>query len=379
MIRYGLLRRALFLSVLLSSCSRLPEYGVEGSLAGQEIKTTVDSEAAKYYVEKYLRNDRTNPQLDRVIDSAREAWDKQPLDKDSLRSLSERFSPDFATLYFVNRLYQDSSSRTAQQVFRSYFAALRTKGPGEGSPGDKKLRSYLIAFVPGYAYKKDLTTGADFARQRKIMEQAGIKTLLIQTDEVGSVEKNAAIIADELKRLSKQYDKIIVVSASKGGPEAALALGKLLAPEQSRHVKAWISVGGVLRGSPLADRAMVWPRSWWTKVVVFFLGFPREMVENLSLQKRREAFDRLTFPGHILTVQYVGAPLSGQVSPDVRGRYRVLRKLGPNDGLTLLPDELVPGGIVVTDMGLDHYYRDREIDLKTFALAYVVFDKLEGR
>jgi len=363
----------------LSSCAGIPEYPAKGDLAGQEVKTTVDSEIARYYLETYRRGDRSDLQHDREIERAHETWDKHPLDGDSLRRLSEQFSPDFATLYFVNRVYQGSHNRKAQQAFRSHLAAIRTTGVEEGFRVDERPRPYLFAFVPGYAYKREPATGADFARQRRLMDRAGFKTALIETDELGTVEKNAAIIAGELMRLSKQYDRIILVSTSKGGAEAALALGKLLTPEQSRAVKAWISVGGILRGSPLADRALVWPRSWWTKVVVFFLGFQQEIVENLSTRKRKEVFEQLAFPDHMLMVQYVGVPLSGQVSPDVRGRYRRLRMLGPNDGLTLLPDEVVPAGIVITDMGLDHYYRDPEIDLKTFALAHVVLTILEEK
>jgi hypothetical protein len=379
MIRPGMLIRAFFISLLLTSCSSLPEYQVEGRLADQEIQTTVDSEIAKYYLEKYLKGARTNPQSDEAIEQAHERGDKQSLDSDSLRRLAEQFSPDFAALYFVSRLYQNSKNRNAQRAFRSSLATLGMKRPAGGFRIDERFSSYLFVFVPGYAYRKDPATGADFARQRSIMDRAGFKTLLIETDELGTVEKNAVIIADELMRLSNQYDKIILVSTSKGGPEAALALGKLLPPEQSGNIKAWISVGGILRGSPLADQSLKWPRVWWSKTVVFFLGFPAEIIENLSTKKRKEIFDHLIFPGHMLMVQYVGVPLSGQVSRDVRGRYRRLRILGPNDGLTLLSDELVPGGVVITDMGLDHYYRDPDIDFKTFAVAHVVLTMLEEK
>jgi hypothetical protein len=364
------------LCVFGPSCSSVPAYRAEGRMAGQEIRTTVDSEIAKYYLEAYLNGHRSNPQYDRTIEEASAIRDKQPLDSDNLRRLSDQFSPDFSALYFVNRVNQNPSSRKAQQAFRSHLAALRNMGVGAGSQSDKSS-SYLIVFVPGYAYKKDTTTGADFARQRSLMGQAGFETLLVETDELATVEKNAAFIAHEVKRLSKEHEKMILVSASKGGSEAALALGKLLTSEQSEKVKAWISIGGLLRGTPLADQALVWPRSWWTRVLVFFLGFPQEIVENLSTKKRKEVFDQLIFPDRLLTVQYVGAPLSGQVSGDVRGRYRTLREFGPNDGLTYLPDELVSGGIVITDIGLDHYYRDLEIDLKTFALAYVVIALFE--
>ena len=364
--------------LLLLSCFGVPQHPAEGRLAwGQEIKTTVDSEIARYYLEKYLQGVRSKPEYDDPIKQAHETGDGKPLDSDNLQRLSERFSPDFAALYFVNRVNQYPSNRKAQQAFRAHLAALRTREGRAGSQSDKKFESYLMAFVPGYAYKRDPATGADFSRQRSIMGQAGFKTLLVETDEVGTVEKNAAIIASALIRLSKEHGTIIVVSTSKGGPEVALALGKLMTPQESRQVRAWISVGGILRGSPLADQALVWPRSWWAKVGSFFLGLPQENLENLSTRKRKEVFNQLIFPNHVFVVHYVGVPLSGQVSRDVRGRYRALRKLGPNDGLTLLTDELVPRGVVITDMGLDHYYRDPEIDLKTVALAYVVFDEVE--
>lgn len=239
--------------------------------------------------------------------------------------------------------------------------------------------SYLIAFVPGYAYKRNPTTGADFARQRRVMNRAGFNTLLIETDEIGTVEENASILAGEVTRLGKKYKKVILVSSSKGGPEVALAIGKLMLPDQLRNVKAWISIGGLLRGTPSADQALKWPRSWLARIAFFFKGLRAQVIENLSTKKRKEVFAGLTFPSHIVTLQYVGVPLSGQIAEYVEGRYEDLRELGPNDGLTLLGDELVPGGIVITDLGLDHYYLDPEIDLKTFALTHVILDELERR
>jgi hypothetical protein len=84
----------------------------------------------------------------------------------------------------------------------------------------------------------------------------------------------------------------------------------------------------------------------------------------------------ITLPLHIFVLQFVGAPLSGDIANDVRDRYIELRKYGPNDGLTLLADELVPRGITVIEPGLDHFYRDPEIDLKSMALANIVADEL---
>jgi hypothetical protein len=379
MTGYRLFLMFLPLVLFLASCAGIPAYRAEGELAGQLVRTTVDSEAAKYYLENYLAGDRSNPGYDPVIASALEKRDRSPLDARTLRALSGDFSPDFATIYFVARIYGAPCNRRGHLLFRNYQITLRGEGMSRIVHPDQRPARRLFAFVPGFAYRREPAIGADFARQRRLLEDAGFKTVLIETDEVGTVEKNAAFIADELVRLGREHDEIILVSTSKGGAEAALALGKLLGPGQAAKVRAWVSIGGLLRGTPIADRALTWPRSWWTRVLFFFLGYPTESIESLGTKRRGETFGQLTFPGELLTVQYVGVPLSGQVSPLARGRYEALRSVGPNDGLTPLPDELVPGGVVITDIGLDHYYRVPEIDLKCLALVKTVLDLLEER
>ena len=370
---------SVFLCLLSFGCASIAKYPVQGTLADQAITTTIDSELSKYYLEHYLRNDRINPAYDQEIDRALAIWNQRPLDSDSLRALTQDFSPDFATLYFVSRIYQDPRNRKTQDAFHAHVATLRAKGPSEIFRIAKRSAPYLIVFVPGYAYKKDPTTGADFAQQRRLMTEAGFRNVLIETDELATVDKNAQIVASEILRLNEEHRRIILVSTSKGGTEVALAIGKLLPPERLEGVKAWISIGGLLRGTPSADQALQWPKSWLVRAAFFFTGHRGEVIEDLSTKKRREVFAQLEFPEHIVTLQYVGVPLSGQIAEYVQGRYDDLKNLGPNDGLTLLGDELVEGGIVITDIGLDHYYLDPEIDLKTFALASVVLDLLEGR
>jgi hypothetical protein len=339
----------------------------------------VDSALAQYYLEHYLHGHRVARDYDTAIDQALKELPADPSDREALRQLSQRFSTDFATIHFVARLYDTPANRRVQDAFHAFLKQLTTPATTPAAPFPPAYRSYLLAFVPGYAYKKDQTTGADFARQRHVMRQEGFHTMLIETDELGSVEENAAMVADALVRLAEQHTKVILVSASKGGPEVALALGERLPAEALGHVQAWISVGGLLRGSPYADRWLQWPKCWLARLVFAFQGLRPSVISNLSTAVRSATFARLSFPAHLLTLQYVGVPLSGHIGKSTSGRYSALQPLGPNDGLTLLADELVPGGIVVTDIGLDHYYRDPLIDLKTLALAYVVFEELQRR
>ncbi|MFQ5961010.1 MAG: hypothetical protein ACE5K9_02710 [Candidatus Methylomirabilales bacterium] len=348
-------------------------------MADQQISTTVDSEITRYYLEEYLQNKRTNPAYDTHIDEILNMWENRALDSDTLKDVTTQFSPDFATLYLISRIYKNADNRKAQQAFHAYLEMLRRQSGKNRFHIFRKFTSYLIVFVPGYGYKQDPTTGADFALQRRIMNQAGFKTVLVETDEIGTIAKNAAILADELARLEKHYEKIILVSTSKAGPEVALTIGKLMAPEQLTHVKAWVSIGGLLRGSPIADQAWTWPKRWLTTIAFFFEGLNTDVVKDLRTDKRKEIFAQLHFPENILLIQYVGAPLSGHIGEHVEGRYNDMRNDGPNDGLTLLADEIIEGSIVITDIGLDHFYLDREIDLKTLALAHVVFEKLQRR
>jgi hypothetical protein len=352
-------------------------FQVAGQIAGQEVATTVESPVARYYFEEYLRGDRSDGKLVQTIERALHECDADPYDRAALECLTHGLSTDFATIFFVARLYENSRNRRAQDAFHATLGRLTASQSRSAPATPEAYKEYVLTFVPGYAYKKDRTTGADFAGQRAILSEKGFRTILIETDELGSVERNAELVAGQLNRLAEHEDKIIVVSASKGGPEVALALGEGVSQETSSRVKAWISVGGLLRGSPYADRFLSWPRRWLAGIALAFQGLPSSVIADLSTAVRGAVLARLHMPAHILTLQYVGAPLSGQVARSTRGRYNALRSRGPNDGLTLLSDELVEGGIVITDVGLDHYYRDPAINLKTISLACVVLEQLQ--
>ncbi len=357
-----------------AACATPARVPASGVIAGQRVITTVDAPIARDYLERYLRGDRSDATLVEAVEGSASERAADPYDRDALGRLARRHSTDLATLHFVTRLYDHPDNRRVQDAFHR-----RVRDVTTGNSAVAPDRAYLVAFVPGYAYRRDPTTGADFARQRAVLEAAGFRTLLIETEELAGVERNAGLVAERLARLAEAEERIIVVSASKGGPETALALGEGMSADASRHVKAWISVGGLLRGSPYADRYLAWPRRWLAALALTWEGLPTTLVRDMSTAERAPVLARLRLPAHILTLQYVGAPLSGQVPPWSRGRYCVLRAHGPNDGLTLLADELLAGGLVVTDLGLDHYFQDPAIDLKTLALLAAVLDELRRR
>jgi len=363
--------------VVVSGCAARTRFRATGELAGQTVDTTVDSAAAAEYLGKGPRRSDTTSESE--VTRAVEDCEADPDDPWAMECLGQRVSPDFATIDFVAKLYDRPANKRAQDEFHALVERIGSADASGTAAAPAAFRRYVIAFVPGYAYKKNADSGADFAAQRRLLGKKGFRTVLIPTDQAGSVEDNARIVAGGLNRLAESEPKILVVSASKGGPEVARALAEGLSTKAAARVKAWISVGGLLRGSPYADRFLKGHRRFFAKLGLAFNGLSPIVLDDLSTDVRRPAFDSLRLPLGLLTVQYVGAPLSGHLSKRSRHRYELVRSQGPNDGLTLLSDELIEGGVVVTDVGLDHYFRDPEIDLKTVALAYLVLERLEGK
>jgi hypothetical protein len=282
-------------------------------------------------------------------------------------------------MYFASKLYQDPDNRRLQDTFLRFVDELKTSPRDEIVADLERFRGYQIVFVPGYAYRSNPANGADFRRQRELLAELGFDPILIETEELGTVEVNAGIVTRALRELALEHDKIVLVSASKGGAELALVLASLASEPAIDHIDGWISVGGLLRGSPYADRYAHGIKRWLARIMLERRGQPPGMIENLSTLERRPAFEALDLPSGVLMLHYVGAPLSGHVRDETRGRYEILRRLGPNDGLTLLSDELTRDGLVVTEIGLDHYFRAPDIDVRTVALTYAIFEELARR
>jgi hypothetical protein len=374
-------RRLVILPLLLGvcACAPLARFETAGEIAGQAVSTEVDSRAAAYYLESYRPGRVDDPGLTARLDAALAENDPAPGDRLALQALTRELSADVATLHYIARLYDQPDNRDMQDRYHRLFGEI-TSSPREDVIAElERFRDYQIVFVPGYAYRSNPANGADFSRQRALLTELGFTPILIETEELGSVAANAAMITDVLRDLAAQHDKLVLVSASKGGAETAMALNALRTEPVIDKVRAWISVGGLLRGSPYADRYLSGIKRWVARLMLKRQGQPEDILDDLSTVRRRPAFDNLTLPPDVLLLHYVGAPLSGDVRDETRGRYKLLRRLGPNDGLTLLADELTDGGLVVTEVGLDHYFRAPDIDLRTVALTYAVLDELEQR
>lgn len=221
-------------------------------------------------------------------------------------------------------------------------------------------------------YRSYPETGADFAPQRRLLERLAIAHRLIPSGQSASVEDNAAAIAAAVRGAGGEGARLILVSASKSGAEAALALARLLAPREAASVAAWVNIVGALGGSPLADAALRPPASWLARFVSWAGGWNWAGLASMATEPSRERLEGARLPDSIAVVNVVAVPVSGSVGLTVRRGYEILRRHGPNDGVVLLADTVWPGGINVVALGADHLYAPRRDEAHSLALLRAV-------
>lgn len=349
----------------LPACAGLP---ARGSLDGQAIETRVDSEIARYFLASYLGGKRSAPELDERIDGLYRNSSGVLPDRAELKRLSDEFSPDFAALYFADRLARFSDNRRLRLAYDRARALAQNDLRRSGALLAAIATDYEIVFVPGYLYKRHRVTGADLAAPRAALRKAGLAPGFIETSEDGAIEANAEIIAAAVRGRTDGR-RLILVSVSKSGPEVAAALTRLGAGGASK-VAAWVNIVGALQGSPLADES----NSQWEDVIgqVDIAG-----LTSLSTARSRQRFTSFHVPGHVLVLNYIGVPLAANVSWLGRGGYAQLRVHGPNDGLSLLPDLIYPAAATLAEIGRDHFLLDDHTDAATIALAITVIHYVE--
>ena len=351
--------------LLLSSCAGLPVRGVVG---GQTFETRVDSEAARYYLADYLAGKHSDAALDERIDRVYQSSNGHLPDRDDLKRLSDDFSVDFAALYFADQIARVPVNRRFRSDFERAYEYTRKAFP----EGQVKLSSdYEVIVVPTFLYTRIFATGADMAVPRAALQKAGLTCHFVETDDDGPVEANADLVAAAIRARAQSGRRLIILSASKSGPEVALALTKL-GPAETRHVVAWINAVGALQGTPLADERL------FPELKYLVGGLDDAGMDSMTTARSRQRFDSFRIPEHVMVVNYFGIPVTGSVSFLVGRSYFPLRKYGPNDGNVLLPDMIFPGGVTLVELGADHFMRKRPLDIATVALAITVIGWVES-
>ncbi|HTM08750.1 MAG TPA: hypothetical protein VL754_10200 [Verrucomicrobiae bacterium] len=371
--RIGNLKRsieclALGLALLaLAACAGL---SARGSVEGQAIQTRVDSEVARYYLENYLAGKHADAELDARIDRVYQTANGSLPDRDELKELSDEFSVDFAALYFADRIALAPANRRFRSVYDRNYESTRkalAEGPAQLPAA---AADYAALIVPSYLYKRNMATGAALAAPREALQKVGLPCYFVETVDDGTVESNAELVMAAIRARAEDGRRLILISASKSGPEVALALTKLGAAE-TRHVSAWINAVGALQGTPLIEDNVL-------PELEYIVGKvdPAGAASIMTAASRRR-FESFHLPEDILVVNLIGIPTSGSVGFRAGRGYFPMRKHGPNDGMVLLADTIYPRGVTVAELGSDHFLM-YNLDVISIALVKTVIDWLEN-
>lgn len=354
--------------LLLSACAGLP---VRGTVGGQTIETRVDSEVARYYLTDYLAGKQSNAALDERIDRVYQSFNGDLPDRNELKRLSDEFSADFAALYLADQITRSPINRRFQSSFDQAYDYTRKALPEGRLNLPATAADYDILFVPTYLYKRLRITGADMAAPREALQRVGFVCHFVETDDDGPVETNADLVMAAIRNHAQSGRRLIIVSASKSGPEVALALTRLGSAE-THHVAAWINAVGALQGSPVADERLA-------PELEFIVGkIDPAGRESITTARSRQRFNSFRLPEQVLVVNYFGIPVSGSVSFLARRGFLSMLKHGPSDGVVLLSDLIFPGGVILAELGGDHFLLNKDTDAKTVALAITVIRWLEN-
>ena len=361
----------IFLSILIDNCCLIPKNKVNARFYTFHINTTVDSEIAKYYLENYLSNNKNNLELDKIIDELNSQYNREIPNRNDLLAISKKTSVDFGAIFFADKLLKYKNNENLQKEFLKNLELVKKNEVNFNN------NDFLVLFVPGFDYVENgSVTGADFAKPRELILKAGFEIHFVDIDPIGSVEENAEYLTKTIRNFPNK--NILIAGASSAGPAIYLSLGKNLKKEETKRIKAWLNLGGILQGVPVLDQFSKGYKSLLLNFVIWIKDWKKKSFESMQTEISRKRFSEIKIPENIFVINYIGMSLSGNISKFASDKYCLMRKDGPNDGLSLLPDLIVPNVNSILAPESDHFFaEDPEMNNKTLALLKTILDKLK--
>ena len=342
---------------------------VSGRFHDFALDTTVDSEDAKYYIESYAQGSVDDPELHQAIEQLKRGFGSRIPGHLDLRRLSNTHSVDFAALLFADQLLSLDRNAAVNKRFKTNLD--RVLRGEEVTVDDTGNITFVL--VPGYDYEENgHATGADLRSQVGILGDLGIQVEFVQVDPIGTVLECADTIVNSLARLGQ--GTFVIAGPSSAGPAIHIALSRL---GEGSGVLAWLNLGGTLRGVPLLDWVQGFPQGVVFDIIVWAQDWRHDSFESLTTRVRRERFAELSVPKDIQVFNYISMSLSGDISDFGWDKYLLMRSDGPNDGLSLLPDLLLPEGHTIVSPKGDHFFaEDPLIEHKSVALVMTILESL---
>lgn len=265
-----------------------------------------------------------------------------------IEQLSKSGGIDFATAV----LYDAVVHAEPHAAFIAEIDALRGAAALPPPPADT-----LLAVAPGAFYAEYPHSGADGRLLREQAAALGCHSELIPCASMGTIAENAEFICRWLAGRNER--RIILASISKGGSEIKAALRRPEAARAFRNVVAWISLCGILDGSPMAEWLL---RSKWRELfyrgLFWWRGLRLDGVAGLRRTAGGPLDGPLALPADICLIHIIGFPRRRHLTSRLaRQCHAAAASQGPNDGVILLADVVRQPGLIYPIWGADHHLR----------------------
>ncbi|MDB5292931.1 MAG: hypothetical protein JWL69_4172 [Phycisphaerales bacterium] len=264
----------------------------------------------------------------------------------ALRTLATTKGIDLATTVLYDH-FRGSS------VHSTFIHGVETSEGGH--PKDLAPR---IIVMPGAFHVEHPGTGANGSRVMELAGALGWPAERIAVPSLAPMDDNAAALAEHLAR--RPGRPAVLVSLSKGSADVCAALKRPNAARELRDVRAWVSLSGIVSGTPLVEWLRLRRlRCLGVRLLLRLRGQRFAALDELRRGPGSPLAAPPMLPSGMRAIHVLAFPLVRYLSNDwARRGHARLSSLGPNDaGGILLADAVNLPGHVYPVWAADHYLR----------------------
>jgi len=282
-----------------------------------------------------------------------------------LAALTRAHDIDLATMAFYQAV------RVAKDN-RDFVDAIDRQAVGQTT--DRRI---TLLILPALFYEEHPEVGGDGAHVANVARACGIDAHVVPTVSRGGIDDDLPIVRKALQDV--EDGEIWIMTLSKGATSWRCLLQQHSDDIPLERVTTWFNVGGLPNGCQLVDLMLrsrlrrIRTRAFCKVIRMNFNSFCEFGTANPRLQ------EPLQMPKHLRVINVVGSPLTSHVEKSMQTRFLMLKHLGPNDGMVLLPDALWLPGAVYPVLGADHFFRGTQISSLLYRLFAYVFAATENK
>ena len=278
---------------------------------------------------------------------------------DELAELTHSFDIDLATMVFYEAVRSAEGNK-------DFVDAVEQQSVGQTTD-----RPITLLILPALFYEEHPEVGGDGAHIARVAEACGIDARIVPTMSRGGIDDDLPIIIQALQDLAD--GEIWMMTLSKGAAELCCLLREHRDEIPLERITTWFNAGGLPRGGHLNDVMLssrlrrVRTRALCKVIRMDYKAFCDFSTANPRLQQP------LQMPDHVRVINIIGSPLSSHVEKSMQTRFRMLKHMGPNDGMVLLARALWLPGYVYPVLGADHFFRGSQISSILYRLFAEAF------